>query len=215
MCGLLWHGIPSAQAVCGGFGSDLLAQTFARVQDTAVAIITPTTTGSGVVWRADGVVLTADHVITDGAPLQVMLAGGDVRPGAVLRRFPAEDLVLIQVPGPLPPPPPHGRASSLARGSDLFAVGNPYGLGAALTTGRVTGLGRSVTSGAVRLDGLLESDLSLHPGDSGGPVFDCQGLFIGLATAVRTAEDGTSIGYAIPVEHLRRVLSIAPASGAP
>lgn len=118
------------------------------------------------------------------------------------------------------PPPPlptllplqHGSSSLLRVGQAAIAIGNPFGLDLTLTTGVVSGLGRTVGLAPQQaLYDMVQTDASINPGNSGGPLLDSSGRLIGMNTAIYTTS-GTSggIGFAIPVDTLKVLIHTHP-----
>jgi S1-C subfamily serine protease len=160
--------------------------------------------GTGVIVNADGSILTAHHVVADATAIEVVFADGTRSAADVVEADPdsdtavlvTEDLPEAVVPAILAGPPRVGDAT--------FAVGNPLGLVASLSAGVVSGLDRSVPLQGtdVVLDGLIQFDAAVNPGNSGGPLLNTAGQVIGVVTALASpTEDGnfTGIGFAVPI----------------
>ncbi len=147
----------------------------------------PAEHGAGVVWRSDGLIVTNAHVATRPG-LDVRLADGRVLPGRVIRRDPACDLAIIQVPArELPAAEPRRSARA---GELIVAVGHPLGIAGAIAVGVV----HAVPSGGPRpVDRLLRMDLRLAPGNSGGPVADVTGRVLGVNTLI-----AQGLAHAVP-----------------
>jgi S1-C subfamily serine protease len=172
--------------------------------------------GTGIVLTSSGRVLTNNHVIRGSTTIHVVVPGTHRAYAArVLGYNVTADVALLQLQ--------HasglatasiGDSSTLARGQSVTAVGNAGGTGSlTVTTGRITGLGRTITvsddqGGVVQLVGLVETNASLQPGDSGGPLLDSANRVIGMDSAASTSFrfQGTSDAFAIPIN---RVVSIA------
>jgi S1-C subfamily serine protease len=93
-------------------------------------------------------------------------------------------------------------------GQKVFAIGNPFGLDQTLTTGIISGLGRQIKSRTGRvIDGVIQTDAAVNPGNSGGPLLDSSGRLIGMNTAIYSPSGASAgIGFAIPVDTLQRVV---------
>lgn len=167
--------------------------------------------GSGFVISADGLLLTNHHVVdgaqsikarfTDGTVVDVQLLGSDARTDVALLRLP-EDRSW-----------PHvslGPSADVAVGDAVVAVGNPLGLGTTVTTGIVSGKGRSL--GLSVYDAFLQTDAAINQGNSGGPLFAMDGLVIGMNTAV--IRYANTVGFAVPSDVIRRVIGDLQAHGA-
>ena len=93
-------------------------------------------------------------------------------------------------------------------GQSIFAIGNPFGLSATLTTGIVSALGREIESqGGGTIEGMIQTDAAINPGNSGGPLLDSAGRLIGVNTAIYSPSGASAgIGFAVPVDTVRRVV---------
>src|SRR4029079_13843244 len=93
-------------------------------------------------------------------------------------------------------------------GQKGFAIGNPFGLDQTLTTGVISGLGREILSTNMRpIQGVIQTDAAVNPGNSGGPLLDSAGLMIGVNTAIYSPSGASvGIGFAIPVDTVNRIV---------
>lgn len=187
--------------------------------------------GSGFVWDEKGHVVTNFHVVQSalgprarGQParsIKVSLQGSsDVFDAEVVGTEPEKDLAVLRiVPKPgskLPPPIAVGASHDLSVGQNVLAIGNPFGLDHTLTTGVVSALGREVDGvGGRPIKGCIQTDAAINPGNSGGPLLDSRGQLIGVNTAIfspqaaggRGMAGNVGIGFAIPVDTVRRVVN--------
>lgn len=169
--------------------------------------------GSGSILAADGLILTNEHVIHSAETIEVIFHDGQRQSGTVVGSDVRADLAVLHVARGGLSPVRFAEASKVARGQWAIAVGNPIGLGAdgnlSVSVGVVSNLQR-------RLPGLGEEDdrlytdmiqttAAIHPGNSGGPLFNLAGELIGIVTAMhaRSADDD-GIGFAIPLTTDRR-----------
>jgi len=129
--------------------------------------------GSGVIWKADGLIVTNAHVAR-GNRTRVELWDGRSFEGSVVRRDPRRDLATVQIPADHLPAAEHGDSAALRAGEIVVAVGNPLGFIGALTTGVVHSAGGPWVQAMVRL----------APGNSGGPLATARGQVIGINTMV-------------------------------
>lgn len=137
--------------------------------------------GAGVVWDANGLIVTNHHVAPNDFA-DVTLADGRAFSGPVVARNPANDLAVVKVEGRDLPAAPIGDARSLRAGEIVLAVGHPFGIRAAVTVGVVhTALTRP-RDGAGR--DLIQADILLGPGNSGGPLTDARGRVVGINAMV-------------------------------
>ncbi|HYD32775.1 MAG TPA: trypsin-like peptidase domain-containing protein [Azospirillaceae bacterium] len=205
----------AASGACGQFGSDALADAFDKVSPSVVGLSiqrapgSPSAMGAGLVWDATGHIVTNDHVVAQGERITVTLADGSRRTVQRLARDTAHDLAVLKVTGRLPAPVDRGRSTSLRIGQWVMAVGNPYGLGSSLSVGIVSGLNRAIDStNGTRLEGMVQTDALLNPGNSGGALFDCGGRLVGVTTAVSPPGPGPGgIGFAIGVDEAAAVVN--------
>jgi S1-C subfamily serine protease len=174
--------------------------------------------GTGMVITPTGEVLTNNHVIRGATTITVLVPathrryrarvlGYDVTADvALLKLQRASGLATVSL----------GDSSQLQRGQSVSAIGNAGGTRTLTTTsGTITGLARTITvgndlGGAERLTGLIETDASLRPGDSGGPLLDGGGRVIGMNTAASAGFRviGGSDGYAIPIGRARTIAAL-------
>src|SRR5881392_2202808 len=110
---------------------------------------------------------------------------------------------------PFPKPLVIGNSSSLEVGDQVIAIGNPFGLSDTMTTGIISGVGRSLPGAGFSIPNAIQTDAPINPGNSGGPLLNIQGQVIGMNTAIFSASGTFSgIGFAIPSNSIMR---IAPA----
>ncbi len=163
--------------------------------------------GSGVVIDDAGDILTALHVVSDAASIQLTFADGSTSPGQVESREPQNDIAVLRATQPPANlvPAVLGNPRSVQIGSDAFVVGNPFGLYGSMSSGVVSGLDRSFQlpgDGPV-LHGLIQVDAAVNPGNSGGPLLNRDGQVIGIVSALinPTKEDVfIGIGLAVPID---------------
>jgi serine protease Do len=151
--------------------------------------------GTGVVWRADGAVLTNDHVVAHaGGPLHVELADGRTLPAEVTARAPQLDLALLSVPAQDLPAASTGDSRALRVGELVFAVGHPWGQPWVVTAGIVSALGKAPVRNGERSAPYIRSDVRLAPGNSGGPLLNARGEVVGINAMIF----GGDLAVAIP-----------------
>ena len=159
--------------------------------------------GSGVIVNARGAVLTALHVVDGAAQIRVGFADGSTSAASLAASQPANDIAVlavdqlpeIVVPAVLAGPPPIG--------DTVFAVGNPLGLERSLTAGVVSATDRGIdTDRGPALQGLIQFDAAVNPGNSGGPLLNRAGQVVGVVTGLANpARQGffVGIGFAVPI----------------
>ncbi|MGH7448496.1 MAG: S1C family serine protease, partial [Longimicrobiales bacterium] len=171
-----------------------------RVSPAVVSISSRAGSGSGVVIREDGVILTNAHVVGNMRSVTVGMANGDEHQGEVLGRAPDIDLAVVRVDARDLPAAPLGDSDRLQVGQAAIAIGNPVGFERSVTTGVVSALNRTL---GTRLDELIQTDAAINPGNSGGPLLNSRGEVIGINTAVLNAtprgQPIVGIGFAIPI----------------
>ena len=167
---------------------------------------------SGFLISPDGDILTNDHVVADVDVIEVRLLGQDTTTyrATLVGRDPVSDSAVIRlIRGPLHlPVAALGDSESLEIGDWVMAIGNPYQLGHSVTVGVVSYIGRSFEIAEGRWQKLIQTDASINPGSSGGPLLNARGEVIGisLATLADGLGDTMGIGFAMPINSVKAVL---------
>lgn len=188
----------------------ITAITVQRDLFTLNVIQIPEGTGSGVVWDTNGNVITNFHVIQNADAAQVTLADQSNWKARVVGVAPDKDLAVLRIDAPATRlrPIPIGTSKDLQVGQGVFAIGNPFGLDQTLTTGVISALGREIESVTRRpIQGVIQTDAAVNPGNSGGPLLDSAGRLIGVNAAIYSPSGASAgIGFAIPVDTVNRIV---------
>ena len=157
--------------------------------------------GSGVIFSADGAILTNNHVVEDALTITVRLRDGRLLPARLAGRDTATDLALIRVDAKNLTPARFADSDAVRVGEWVVAIGSPFGLGYTVTTGVVSAKGRGGV-GVNSVEDYLQTDASINPGNSGGPLVNLDGQVLGINTMI--VGRGQGIGFAVPSNLARR-----------
>lgn len=164
------------------------------------------TLGSGVIMDSNGHILTNNHVIAGADAIWVLLQDGRTAQAKPIGTDPATDLAVLQIDLPDLQPIVPGAYESIRVGDVVLAIGNPLGLGHTVTQGIVSALGRYTRQGAA-YENFIQTDATIHQGNSGGALVDTRGRLLGINTLIFTDESGRAsqragigISLAIPVD---------------
>ena len=170
--------------------------------------------GTGFVIRADGIIVTNQHVVSNAERVVVTLPDGSDAPATVLGEDPLTDIAVLQVKRAGLPTVALGRSTDLMIGEWVVALGNPYAylLGNAepsVSVGVVSATGRNILPGGEQtglyLD-MIQTDAAINPGNSGGPLTNALGEVIGVNSSIFSSSGGSvGLGFAIPIERAVRV----------
>lgn len=172
--------------------------------------------GSGVIVRADGVIVTNNHVVQGGQEFMVVLSDRREFEARVLLADPRTDLAVLKIEtrGERLPVLPIDDKEDLEVGDLVLAIGNPFGIGQTVTNGIISALNRTADPSGGDASAFIQTDAAINPGNSGGALVDMDGDLVGVPTFI-LSRSGTSSGvsFAIPAAMVRRVVETAVGGG--
>ena len=189
----------------------IVAEGVTATDPTTGGTGTGTATGSGVIFDANGLILTNHHVVAGNpSTLTVHLKDGRSLPATIYGVDTLTDLAIVKVNETGLPTAPIGDSASIQVGQQAIAIGSPLGeFTDSVTSGIISAIGRTIEVEGGTLTNLIQTDTAINPGNSGGPLLDPSGQVIGINTAV--AGDSQGIGFAIPIDIARPLLAQASA----
>ncbi len=162
--------------------------------------------GSGVVIDDSGDILTAYHVVSGAASIQLTFADGTQSAGQVVSHQADTDIAVLKADQPPAQifPATLGNPGAMRVGDEAYVVGNPFGLYSSMSAGVISGFNRSFSPGkdGKTIQGLIQVDASINPGNSGGPLLNRYGQVIGIVEGIvnPTGQDVfIGIGFAVPI----------------
>jgi S1-C subfamily serine protease len=163
--------------------------------------------GTGVIINSQGDILTSLHVVSGSTSINLAFADGTHAQGQIVAAQEDKDIAVL-VASQLPPlfaPATLGNPSAVRIGDEAYAVGHPFGLYGSMSAGVISGLDRTFApvSGGHEVEGLIQIDAAVNPGNSGGPLLNRAGQVIGIVTAlVNPTEQDVfiGIGFAVPID---------------
>jgi len=162
--------------------------------------------GSGFIIDAKGIVVTNNHVIKGAEDIMVTVNGEKEYKAKIIGTDPLSDLAVLEIQSKDKFIPVEFGDSDKARIGDwVLAIGNPFGFGGTVTSGIISARNRSI--GLARYEDYIQTDASINQGNSGGPLFDMKGDVIGINTAILGREGSIGIGFAIPSNSAKKVIS--------
>jgi putative serine protease PepD len=174
--------------------------------------------GTGTGWMYDAThIVTNQHVIDGTNEVTIRFEDGREVQARVVGSDPSTDVALLEIDESADAPAvlERGSTESLEVGDPVVAIGSPFGLEGSLTTGVVSGLGRTIQApDGFTIDDVVQTDAALNPGNSGGPLLDLNGRVVGMNAQIASQSGSNSgIGYAIPIETVQSVVDQLLADG--
>jgi serine protease Do len=164
--------------------------------------------GSGVIVRADGYILTNNHVVDGAEQVRVELTDGRAFDANVVGSDPPSDLAVLKIDGTNLHTLPLGDSEKVRVGDVALAVGNPLGVGQTVTMGIISAKGRSVGAGDGSYQDFIQTDAPINEGNSGGALVSTRGELIGINSQILSTGGGNiGIGFAIPANMARHVMT--------
>jgi S1-C subfamily serine protease len=165
--------------------------------------------GSGFILNKEGLILTNNHVIDNAQKIEVTLSDKHQYKAALVTADKGHDLALLKIDAPnLVPATLAETSTGLTVGQQVYAIGNPFGLSGTMTRGIISAI-RSVRGPEGNpIEDAIQTDASVNPGNSGGPLLNSRGEVIGITTMIAQngAEQSAGIGFAIPINTAKAVL---------
>jgi serine protease DegQ len=184
----------------GDSGFDRIPELVDDVQPSVVSVVTDGGQGSGVVYDADGWIVTNHHVIAGAQSIEVVFADGDTVKAKLKASTDRFDIAVLEVDRESLPNARFARSLPDV-GTLALAIGNPVGFENSVTQGIVSGLHRDIPAGGSTpaLVDLIQTDAAISPGNSGGALVDDEGQVIGINVAYLPPQEGAvALGFAIP-----------------
>ncbi len=167
--------------------------------------------GSGVIIREDGYIVTNNHVIAGANAIEVTLNNNRTYPARLIGTDPATDVALIKIEENGLPIVPFADSDQLRLGEWVLAIGSPYDLRSTITAGIVSAKGRSMPQdpnnpNEFRIESFIQTDAAVNPGNSGGALVNKEGKLVGVNTAI-ISQTGSYAGYsfAVPSNIVKRI----------
>ncbi len=187
--------------------SELITKTVDHIKDAVVKIdvfkkvkngLSPSGSGSGFIFSTDGLAFTNSHVVRGAESIEITLLNGEKANADLIGEDPDNDLAVLKTHTREHSAAKLGSSTDLKIGQFVMAIGNPLGYQHSVTTGVVSGLGRTLRTQSGRLiDNVIQTDVLLNPGNSGGPLVNMEAEVIGINTAMIRGGQGLSLSIAI------------------
>ncbi len=166
--------------------------------------------GSGFILDKSGHILTNFHVVANAnRGIEVQLSDKRKFTARVIGTDRTHDLALLQIDAPNLEPVTLADSSQLNVGQKVFAIGNPFGLSGTMTRGIISAIRPIKSEVGAKIEDAIQTDAAINPGNSGGPLLNSSGEVIGINTMIASngADQSSGIGFAIPINTAKAVLS--------
>jgi S1-C subfamily serine protease len=183
-------------------------------EEEQIALEPSQSVGTGVLVAADGLVLTAAHVVEGAERIQIRLFDGVERPARIVFSDGEPDLALLRMDTPPARlvPARLGDSDRVRKGEAIYVIGNPAGIESSLSVGVVSGrrLASRIFGGSVEAE-IIQTDAAINAGNSGGPMFNSRGEVIGIAQRILTEGGGSEgLGFGLAIKSVKKILRIDP-----
>ena len=201
-----------------GTGTLTIPEIAEKTKNSVVGISTETmygtSTGTGIIYSADGTIITNAHVISGGRKITVTLADGTTYDAVITGSDTKSDLAVIRIKATGLLPATFGNSNNLVVGETAVAIGNPLGLefAGSVTAGVISALNREVDVDG-RYMTLVQTDAAINPGNSGGPLLNNKGEVVGINSVKVSTEDTEGLGFAIPISNALPIIQELIANG--
>jgi S1-C subfamily serine protease len=185
-----------------------------RHEKRSVTLAPSESLGTGLVLSADGLVLTAAHVVAGADRVRVEVEKGELRPARILFVDEPSDVALLRLEGVLPSlfPARLGDSDRARKGEALYVIGSPSGIEGSLSVGVLSGRhpARHVFGGSVEAE-LIQTDAAINAGNSGGPMFNSHGEVVAIAQSILSVGGGSEgLGFGLAINAVKRILGLDP-----
>lgn len=164
--------------------------------------------GSGVIIRSDGYIVTNNHVVDGATKVEVTLNNNKTYSATIVGTDPATDVAILKIDAQGLPVIPFGDSDKLRLGQWVIAIGSPYDLRSTITAGIVSAKGRQMPHerGEFKIESFIQTDAAVNPGNSGGALVNQKGELVGVNTAI-ISQTGSFTGYsfAVPSNIVKRI----------
>jgi len=201
-----------------GTGTLTIPEIAEKTKNSVVGISTETmygtSTGTGIIYSAEGTIITNAHVISGGRKITVTLADGTTYDAVITGSDTKSDLAVIKIKASGLLPATFGNSNNLVVGETAVAIGNPLGLefAGSVTAGVISALNREVDVDG-RYMTLIQTDAAINPGNSGGPLLNNKGEVVGINSVKVSTEDTEGLGFAIPISNALPIIQELIANG--